>query len=160
MTTLHIPGEPPTVTQQMKGVRCLPHNGTTRPMFYKKKAYKAAEQHYLAMIPRGKPYAGPVGVRIELQHAWRKSEPKRNREQGWKYKDTRPDVDNCAKMILDCLQKRQFGFSDDAQISDLSVVKTWGDDPCARISVWSLDEVDAAPESWVDRYISEKQNQQ
>jgi Holliday junction resolvase RusA-like endonuclease len=158
MTTLIIPGPPPTVTAQQKGVRIAPHNGTMKPFWFKRPAFKKAEDAMLASIPRGKPYAGPVGVRLELQWPFRKSEPKRNRAAGWMYKDTKPDTDNCAKMILDCLQKRQFGFSDDAQIADLKVVKTWGDEAFTRITVWSLD-ADPAPESWVDKYIKEKANQ-
>lgn len=156
MTTLHIPGPPPTITQQMKGVRCVPDRGAMRPMFYKKKAYKQAEDFYLSHIPPGKPYAGPVGLRVEFQWEWRQSEPKKNRTAGWMHKDTKPDLDNTAKLLLDVLEMRQFGFSHDAQVAELTVVKTWGDEAFTRISVWSLDAADAAPATWVDRYISQK----
>jgi len=150
MLKLFIPGAPPTVTAQMKGVRCVPTNGATLPMFYKKKALKLAENHYLSSIPRGNPYKGPVGVRIEFQWPWRKSEPKKNRARGFKPKYTKPDADNSTKLVLDCLTKQQFGISDDAQIAELTALKTWGDDPGTFIQVWALEDG-----LWQDRSCAE-----
>ena len=146
MKTAFIPGPPPTVTQQMKGVNCRPAGGGMVPFFYKKKAYREAESHILAHLQRGTPFAGPVGVRIAFQWPWRKSEPKKNRALGWKPKDTKPDLDNSAKLVLDMMQKQQFGISDDAQIAELTVVKTWGDDPGIFIQVWPLEDG-----LWLDR---------
>ena len=138
MIDLFIPGTPPTITAQGKGVRCVPDRGAMRPMFYKKKTYKDAEGHFLINIPRGTPYKGAVGVRIEMQWPWRAAEPKKNRTEGWKHKTSKPDLDNSAKLILDCMEMRQFGFSHDAQVAELTVVKTWGDVPGTRIKVWPL----------------------
>ena len=140
MKTAFIPGTPPTITNQSKGVRCIPDRGTMRPMFYKKKAYRQAEAHILTHLKRGTPFAGPVGVRIAFQWPWRKSEPKKNRALGWKPKDTKPDADNSTKLVLDCLTKQQFGFSDDAQVAELTALKTWGDDPGTFIQVWALED--------------------
>ena len=137
MIDLFIPGTPPTITQQSKGVRCIPGGP---PIFYKKSAYKQAEQHYFEHIPQGKPIPGPVAVKIELAWPWRKSEPKKNRVRGRKHKDTKPDLDNTCKLILDQLTKRNCGFSDDAQVARLEVVKVWSDEPGTRIKVWPLDE--------------------
>lgn len=156
MTTIHIPGIPPTITQQQKGVRCVPHHGSMLPVFYKKKAYRDAERYYLDHIPRGTPYSGAVGVRISFQWPWRSAEPKKNKAAGWRHKNTKPDCDNICKLVIDMLEKQQCGISHDAQIAELTVVKTWGDEAYTRISVWSLDAADAAPASWVDRYIQDK----
>jgi len=146
MKTAFIPGTPPTITNQSKGVRCIPDRGTMRPMFYKKKAYRQAEAHYLSHIPQGSPFSGPVGMRIAFQWPWRVAEPKKNRVLGWKPKDTKPDLDNSAKCLIDCIEKMQFGISHDAQIAELTIVKTWGDDPGVLIQIWELEDG-----LWLDR---------
>ena len=150
MIDLWIPGEPPTVTAQQKGVRCIPASGRMMPMFYKKPAYKQAEAQLLDHIPQGSPFKGPVAVRIELAWPWRKAEPKKNRMRGWRHKDTKPDLDNTCKLILDCLTKKQCGFSDDAQVTQLEIEKTWADEPGTRIRIWALEGPDGMP-LWTKR---------
>jgi len=135
---IYIEGQPPTVTAQMKGARCVPHAGGMIPRFYKTKNYKAAEQHYLSQMPQGVPARGPVGVRIRMSYAWRASEPKKNRAQGAMPKVTRPDVDNSVKIILDCLTKKCY-WGDDAQVTELTAVKEFADTPGVEIHIWSID---------------------
>lgn len=147
MTTIHIPGIPPTITQQQKGVRCVPHHGSMLPVFYKKKAFKDAERYYLEHIPRGTPYSGAVGVRISFQWPWRSAEPKKNKVAGWRHKDTKPDCDNICKLVIDMLEKQQCGISHDAQIAELTVIKTWGDDPGTLINIWPLEQDQSTPAS-------------
>ena len=109
------------------------------PVFYKKKALKQAETHYMDSIPSGHPYIGPVSVHIEFSYPWRKAEPKKNRVDGRKWKNTKPDLDNSAKTLIDCLAKRGH-FSDDAQIAELTVMKVWSDSPGTRIKIEPLDD--------------------
>ena len=46
---------------------------------------------------------------------------------------TKPDIDNCAKFVLDCLNG--LAFHDDKQIIDLHVSKTYSDNPRTIITV-------------------------
>jgi len=140
MIDVFIAGVPPTITQQSKGVRCVPDRGAMRPMFYKKKSYRDAEKFYLEALPSGVPFAGPVVVEIELTWPWRKAESKKEKISGWKFKTTKPDLDNSAKLILDAMEMKQVGFSHDAQVAKLNIVKKWGDNPGTHIKVWSLEE--------------------
>lgn len=136
---LYIEGQPPTVTAQMKGTRCVPHAGGMRPQFYKTKNYQAAEKHYLSQMPQGIPARGAVGVRIQITYVWRNSEPQKNRAKGSLPKISRPDVDNSVKIILDCLTKKSY-WGDDAQVCELTAVKEWGDKPGVEIHIWSLED--------------------
>jgi len=70
------------------------------------------------------PLEGPLLLVVDWRYAWRKSEPKKNRAEGWKYCDTRPDVDNLCKMLLDAMTTAGF-WNDDSQIAKLSFTKEW-----------------------------------
>ncbi len=81
-----------------------------------------------------KPMTGPVRVEMEVRYPWRKSEPKKNRVKGWKWKSTRPDVDQLAKQTLDVLQSLHY-FTDDAQVVSLLVEKQWSDAPGLSLQI-------------------------
>lgn len=85
------------------------------------------------------PLGGPLGVEIHWAYPWRKSEPKKNRTFGFRYCDTRPDVDNLCKMLFDCMTRLGF-WNDDSQISVLCFKKVWSDEPCIKISVKQIKE--------------------
>ena len=77
---------------------------------------------------------GPVGVTIVLQVPWPQRVPKRLREA---YRDEgcffvgRPDLDNCAKAILDAMNG--VIYLDDAQVSQLQIQRYRG--PIAQVTV-------------------------
>lgn len=48
----------------------------------------------------------------------------------------KPDADNVAKIIADALNG--LAYIDDAQITDLSVMKRYGEDPEVRVKVWPI----------------------
>lgn len=50
----------------------------------------------------------------------------------------KPDADNVAKVIADALNG--LAYTDDAQITDLSVRKRYGEEPEVRVKLWPLDE--------------------
>lgn len=50
----------------------------------------------------------------------------------------KPDADNVAKIIADALNG--LAYDDDAQITDLHVMKRYGGDPEVRVRVWPLSE--------------------
>jgi len=117
---------PPKTTAQQKRAVSLPGKGIR---FFKTKAQEQAENSYMALVyPHrpAKPLQGPVRVYVRFSLPWRKSEPKRNRVDGWKWSDTRPDVDNMAKALLDVMGECGF-WGDDSQIASLTLEKQWGE---------------------------------
>lgn len=131
---ISIPGDPPTITSQMKRLRVV--NGV--PMFYHSKQYKEQERriiHHLAVYAPDEPSAFPVSVSIRFLFAHRKSDSNLFKTVSmFVPKDTRPDVDNMTKFILDCMTKAGY-WRDDAQVSRLSVTKRWAVDPMTVINV-------------------------
>lgn len=92
-------------------------------------AYIAAEGH---KIPAGV----PVSVDITAWYAIPKSAPKKLRERmasGEFVPLTRPDVDNCLKVVLDALNG--LAWHDDAQITQATVRKVYGISPMVRVEI-------------------------
>lgn len=139
---LNIPGEPDTTTAQEKGVKIVrSRTGRYYPQFYEKEKVKKAKDHlafYLRQYAPKEPLTGPIGIKIEY-HFGRGSKPK-------KYigapKDTKPDLDNMAKALLDVMTKLKF-WNDDAQVVNLQISKNWSEDEEAGIwiVVTQLQEV-------------------
>lgn len=50
----------------------------------------------------------------------------------------KPDADNVAKIIADALGG--LAYIDDAQITDLSVMKRYGEQPEVRVKLWTVSE--------------------
>lgn len=48
----------------------------------------------------------------------------------------KPDADNVAKVIADALNG--LAYDDDAQITDLSVLKRYGEEPEVRVKLWPV----------------------
>jgi Holliday junction resolvase RusA-like endonuclease len=82
-------------------------------------------------------FEGPVKLSVHWHYAWRKSEPKKNKRHGWKWCDTRPDVDNLCKLLFDCMTRIGF-WTDDSQIAILYFEKQWCDVPGIGIKIEEL----------------------
>lgn len=117
--TLHM--EPPRATAQGKRI-----NRKTGAVFHTPE-YQAAEAEYLlrlrqeyAIYVKDKPlpFDGPVSCLITFCFC---SRYRRDDEQP---KPTRPDLDNMAKCLLDCMTKVGFWF-DDSQVCFLLLEKKW-----------------------------------
>ena len=92
---------------------------------------KRAQNDLLSMLaPHApeRPMDGAVTLSIVWRYGWRKSETKRNRARGVIPCNTRPDVDNLCKMLLDAMTRLSY-WHDDGQISKLLIMKQWGDRP-------------------------------
>lgn len=50
----------------------------------------------------------------------------------------KPDADNVAKVIADALNG--LAYDDDAQITDLSVLKRYGEEPEVRVKLWPVSD--------------------
>ena len=132
--TLHC--NPPKHTAQ--GSSTILKNFKTGKFFIGKKANSNAIQaksELLGMLIPHRPkkaLQGALNCEIEVVYAWRASEPKKNKVTGYKWCDTRPDIDNWLKQFFDCLTRLGF-WVDDSQVASLTFSKRWGDNP--RISV-------------------------
>jgi len=82
-------------------------------------------------------YIGPVKLSVEWVYPWRKSEPKKNRVDGKRYCDKRPDIDNLCKMLLDAMTTCAY-WADDGQVAKLEFTKLWGDHPGILVKIEEL----------------------
>jgi len=137
---IKIPSMPPRRTAQHKGV-FVPDG---RPVFYKKSGILAEERNMVALLcahlPEGwVPFAGPVAASIHLCYPYRKAEKRRVVASGAEIPcDTRPDLDNLAKGILDAMSAARV-WGDDGQVARLTLEKVWG--PSAY---WSAEVAELA----------------
>ena len=83
------------------------------------------------------PFMGPVSLNVTWAYPWRKSEPKKNRVNGWKPCDTRPDCDNLLKAFCDALTSLSF-WNDDSQIAEVRFQKRWSDRPGISVTIKSI----------------------
>lgn len=124
-------GPPPTITAQQKG--CVVRGG--RVLFFTKSKVKDALDQLTAQLRRHaprKPIDWPVLVHIKFVFPPTKARPD-ERTHG-----KRPDVDNLAKGVLDCLVPAGW-ITDDALIDQLIVTKSRSHD--ARLEVEVRDVV-------------------
>ena len=112
---------PPTATAQQKGV--FVRNG--RAHFFTKKNVREAENLMAGMLAPyrpEKPLDGPLSLTVVLKFPFRKSEKKAVVAFGSAPHDTRPDLDNLLKGLIDCMTHLGF-WRDDAQIFHISTQK-------------------------------------
>ena len=137
-----IPCIPPKATRQQKGVVLA----GGRPRFFKKANVAHAERDLISLLLTYRPAdfaciaSGPVHVFLRFCWPYRKSEPRTRTETGDDLPcDTRPDMDNLSKMMLDAMTRCRF-WTDDAQVSDLVLSKSWGPTPGIEVKVIALSE--------------------
>jgi len=129
---------PPKHTAQ--GSSTILKNFKTGKFFIGKKSNSNATRAKNELIALIAPYApekpleGPLELTVDWRYPWRTSEPKKNRINGFKYCDTKPDTDNLTKQLADILTRLGF-WLDDAQVARLSFTKVWADDIGIEIKI-------------------------
>jgi len=86
------------------------------------------------------PMSGPVKVEVSIYHAIRKSWPKKKQEAARANKiaaTVKPDPDNCAKLYLDAFNG--VVWTDDVNVTQLTIGKYFADEPLVMVSVIPLD---------------------
>lgn len=83
------------------------------------------------------PVNGPVYIKIIWCFPYRKSERKAKLGEVIP-KDTRPDIDNLNKNLLDILQKEQF-ITDDSNVVRLTTEKCWYETSGLYIKIMEID---------------------
>ena len=76
---------------------------------------------------------GPLGLTVRFESKWRMSDRQEVRDQGYVWKDTRPDGDNLVKGLQDALET--VIYADDAKVCkwDVSVAWSWFDRVLCRV---------------------------
>ena len=122
----------PKGTAQMKR-----YNGRTRT-YFKSQRLQQTEDFYLnelrSYAPTS-PITGAVSLCIDFDYFT----PTKKRRGKWK--TTRPDCDNVAKLLIDCMTKLGF-WLDDAQVARLRVSKRYAEGKQAQITISWRELVD------------------
>jgi Holliday junction resolvase RusA-like endonuclease len=140
MIDFFIPCNPPKSTAQGSSRIMKRRDGSQFVgRFANSKATKAKSSLLTLLHPHRPetPLEGPLRLEVEWEYPWRKSEPKKNKALGFKPCDTRPDVDNLSKMLLDAMTTAGF-WNDDGQVAHLSFYKSWSDKPGIGIRIVKL----------------------
>lgn len=109
----------PTATHQEKQVAVI----GGRPRFYEGSRLRDARQKLMAHLGRHRP-PGPLEGPLRLVAKWIFPASKTHPANTWKA--TRPDTDNLAKLLKDCMTDEGF-WTDDAQVASELVEKFHGD---------------------------------
>lgn len=134
MITIFIPGDPDTVTAQQKGLKIMrSRTGKYYPQFYEKPEVRAANSKLAYKLMDFKP-ADPITGPIELMIVWAFANGKRPKKNINTFRETRPDLDNLNKNIMDILTRLKF-WNDDSQVAKLLLMKRWVADENAGIHI-------------------------
>lgn len=113
------------------------YNGRTR-VYFKSQRLQQTEDFYLnelrSYAPTS-PITGAVSLSIDFDYFT----PTKKRRGKWK--TTRPDVDNIAKLLIDCMTKLGF-WVDDSQVARLRVSKHYAEGDKAQITISLREAVD------------------
>ena len=114
---------------------------STEHKAYIRMAYKLAIGKLTPPLPQPKDGTG-YRVRILLSRMPPKSFSKKKTARaldGLIQPTTKPDLDNVAKTVLDALNG--VAWRDDSEITSLTVMKTYGERNCAKVSIeWEEEE--------------------
>lgn len=104
----------------------------------KQRSYMGAIRSAAHLAMQGaKPFEGPCRLAVVASYPWPKSTTKKRLaaiDGAWK--DTKPDLDNCIKIVKDSLSG--IVFRDDAQCADIRAVKRLADTAGLYVEVTSL----------------------
>lgn len=133
-----LPGEPPTVTAQEKGLatRNIRIGGMVKtvPFAYETAEIKSIRHAWEWMLAPYRPKETPAGP-IRLITIWTfKAKGKHKPET---YKDTKPDTDNLIKLFKDVMADAGF-FENDSRVVDERTIKRWGSVPGIRVIVETI----------------------
>lgn len=120
-----------TMDQIPKGTAQMKRYDGRSKHYFKSARLQQTEDFYLnelrAYAPTA-PITGAVSLSIDFDYFT----PTKKKRGTWK--TTRPDVDNIAKLLIDCMTKLGF-WADDSQVARLRVSKHYAEDDNAQITI-------------------------
>lgn len=123
---LHFEDGMPKGTAQMKGVSIL--NG--RPHFYEKEKVRTARQLFTYALKEHAPVKPSENcIRLTVWFVFNV----KNKKLWGCYKPSKPDTDNCLKLLKDCMSG--MFYIDDAQVVDERVIKTYGEKATIMVTI-------------------------
>ena len=96
----------------------------------------------LNQIEKAVPIQGPIAMRITAKYPCPKSQHRKTKPAGAKWKANGPDVNNIAKHYMDALLASGMLANDDRQVSSLQVIKlqvAQGESPSTVIEIESME---------------------
>ena len=133
-----IPGEPPTVTAQEKGLTTRKVGGKWKPVSYEKPEIRHTKEWFKWQLSGHIPNPTPKGP-VRLWTVWNWT-PKGKHKPGT-FRDTKPDCDNLIKLFKDCMTGVGW-WEDDAQVCSEITEKFYGEHPGIYVQVERLDDGD------------------
>lgn len=134
-----IPGEPPTVTAQEKGLATRIVRGRHVPYAYETPELKRTREWFIWQLGGHIPNQTPKGpVRLWTIWTWT---PKGKHKPGT-FRDTKPDTDNVIKLFKDAMADCHF-FENDSRVVDERVIKRWGTKPGIRVILETIEHQEA-----------------
>jgi Holliday junction resolvase RusA-like endonuclease len=133
-----IPGEPPTVTAQEKGLatRQIWRGGKlkTVPFAYETPEVKRIRELFVWQLGAHRPERELDGpIRMITIWTWQATKT----HKPGTYRDTKPDTDNIVKAVMDALNGA--AYHDDSQVTTLHVYKRYGIAPCVKVWISKED---------------------
>ena len=127
---------PATTTKQQLRVVSLPKG---MHMSYQPAKVKQAEATYLSLFMEhapAQPLDGPLSIMLEFHFPLKKTERKVDKDRGWVFRDTRPDIENLTKLFIDAIAPRY--FVDDARICEMTIRKYRAQQTGVRLQISRL----------------------
>lgn len=139
MIALFVPGPPPSITAQQKGVNWK------RRKFYTKSELKAEGRRIMRAIRDhipASPIEGPVQCSIKIRYALTQLQAQQHvadlsSPEFELPHYCAPDADNAIKLLLDVITRAKF-WRDDGQVCDLNIHKRYGAEPGIHIRIKAL----------------------
>lgn len=126
-----LPGEPPTVTAQEKGMTTMRKGYKIIPVAYETPEVKNARTYFKWQLSGHRPpeeLKGPI--RLITIWTWKATKA----HKAGTYRDTKPDTDNIIKLFKDAMADLRF-FENDSRIADERTIKHWGTVPGIRVII-------------------------
>lgn len=126
-----LPGEPPTITAQEKGLGTRRVGYKLVPFAYETPEVKNARNYFAWQLSGHRPTQEIKGpVRLVTIWTWKATKS----HKAGTYRDTKPDTDNLIKLFKDAMADVGF-FENDSRVVDERTIKHWGTVPGIRVIV-------------------------
>ena len=134
-----IPGDPPTVTAQEKGLTTRKVGGKWKPVSYEKPEIRHTKEWFKWQLSGHIPNPTPKGP-VRLWTVWNWT-PKGKHKPGT-FRDTKPDTDNLIKLFKDAMADLGY-FENDSRVVDERVIKRWSTKPGIRVIMETIEHQEA-----------------